>query len=74
MRSTVWSMPAICVMALNSTAAAANDAKNPAAMNAGRALPLPATDAPSKAGRTGSVHGAAMVNIPAKSAKATAVM
>ena len=40
-------------------------------MNTGRALLLWATDAPRSIGRTGNVHGAATVSVPASRAKIT---
>jgi hypothetical protein len=59
---------------LKKTAAAVNDTTNPIVMNAGRALSLCPSDTPSRAGRTGSEHGAATVKIPAKNANAKAAM
>src|ERR1700722_5573428 len=55
-------------VAFNASATKANDATKPAAMKAGRAPARRPIDAPSKIGSTGSVHGAAMVRIPANSA------
>ena len=55
-------------VAFNASATKANDATKPAAMKAGRAPARRPIDAPSKIGSTGSVHGAAMVRMPANSA------
>ena len=68
LRSVAASTPAIWVMALNTSTAPANEMAKPSAMKTGRALLRWPIEAPSRTGRTGSVHGAATVSIPANSA------
>jgi hypothetical protein len=55
-------------MAFSASATKAKDATKPAAMKTGRDPARCPIDAPSKIGSAGSVHGAAMVRIPANSA------
>ena len=57
------------VIALRASAVAENDMTKPAAIIAGRTLPVWPTEAPSRIGNIGSVQGAAMVTIPASNAR-----
>ena len=57
------------VIALSASAVAENDMTKPAAIIAGRTLPVWPTEAPSRIGSIGSVQGAAMVTIPASKAR-----
>ncbi len=57
------------VIALSASAVAENDMTKPAAIIAGRTLPVWPTEAPSRIGSIGSVQGAAMVTIPASNAR-----
>ncbi|MDO9058643.1 MAG: hypothetical protein Q7U92_06435 [Bradyrhizobium sp.] len=68
-RRLLGSKSKILVMALSASAVAENDRTKPAAIIAGRTLPVWPTEAPSRIGSIGSVQGAAMVTIPASSAR-----
>ena len=68
MRNASGSKCSAVATAFNASATKANDTTKPAAMKAGRAPARRPIDAPSRIGSTGSVQGAAIVSMPAKSA------
>src|SRR6516164_9282934 len=67
-RSVSGSKCKAVAMPFSASATKANDATKPAAMKVGRAPARCPIDAPSKIGSTGSVHGAAIVRMPANNA------
>src|SRR4051794_37196255 len=61
-------------MAPSSSAVAENEMTKPSAIIAGRRCELRPIEAPSRIGSIGSVHGAAMVRMPARAAKRSSSM